>query len=498
MSIKQKLKNWLDSRWDYEIHCDVFEGLNQEEINKIAKKYNIDVSISRVEICKELAKILQAKKEDYERTLQENLCSNTMDPISGTDIQDIDPRELLTISQNGQQYCFEIDGIYKNIFVNNNPKNPYTNVPFDEEALKFIEKEYEKYKVLKGKKFDKYIYSSETNLSALVNQLSNYLPYTIGIDRFLSADRHSINSFLNVLLDFYDVVIPSGWGIFPENVGIPVENDTRLREYKIKIVQELIRWIVNNDYMPIREAWLDTFQESQFEEGLESQLFSAIENNDIDEIKILIERGVNINHRNSIGYTPIMNAILNRDLDTIRFLIENGADLSIENYDEYSALVIAAQTQNKHIIELVLDNIEYIDDRNLGDIIYNILIMDDPDLLQNLLSKDIDINTIIDEQRNTPLNIAINNNLKLDIIDILLKEGASVDVKNTEGTTPLLAAIRKNKYPVKLLEMMVNLSDNVEVINDYGETPLSLAKFYNYPSVVNLIKEKITFQDTEP
>ncbi len=491
MSLKEKLKNWLDSRWNYQIQCDVFDGLDREEINRIAQKYDISISLSRTEICSKLAKILQDKKEAYKKTLQEDLCANTMDPISGTDVQDIDSRELLTISQNDQQYCFEIEGIYKNVFVNNNPKNPYTNVPFDEEALKYIEEEYEKFKLLKGKKFDMDVYSSETNLGAMVNQLSNYLPYTVGIEKFLGANRHTVNNFLNILLEYYNVSIPSGWGIFPENVVIPVEKDIQLREYKITIVRELIKWIVNNDYMNVREAWLDTFQETPSENGLEPQLFSAIENNDIDEIEVLIDRGVNVNQHDRLGYTPVILAILYKNLDIAQLLIQNGADLSID-YNELSPLMIATQTENKPMIELILDNIEYIDDRNFK----NILSMDDIDILQKLLSKDIYPDIVVDGDGNTPLHYAIINNLKTNIIDTLLEEGASVDIKNKEGSTPLLLAI-KDQYPVKLLEMMVKLSDNVEAMNEYGETPLLLAEFHNYPSIIRLIKEKITFQDRE-
>ncbi len=453
MSLKEKLRHWLDQRWNYEIQCDVFDGLNREEIEKLAKKYDIDTSLSRLEICQKLAKILQTKKEEYENVLKESGCTNTMDPISGTNVDDIDTRELLTISQDGQQYCFEIEGIYKNVFVNNNPKNPYTNVPFNEESLKFIESEYEKFKLLRGKKFDKYTYASDTNLTAIVNQLSNYIPYITGLDRFIKASRQQINNFLYVLSE-YNIDIPNVWGIQPEIVDIPVERDTRLIENKIQIVRELIKWIIKNDYIYTREAWYDTFEQETPDFDINSELMLAVYNNahireinelldrgadiestdengmsllhialkyesDIEIVEYLVQKGINIESRDYLGNTPIMYSIETNAYNDTKFLIEKGADLTITNNFGESPLYIASKNADKELIKLLLDNLEIIDDAHIQEIIINILNTDDIDLVESLFEKDIDPYIILNEDGNTPLTYALNKSLSREIINFL-------------------------------------------------------------------------------
>lgn len=250
--IRRKLKNWLNDKWNYEILCDVFEGLNKEELNKIASIYNIDTNSSRLEICDKLSKILDAKKNEYQRTLDSQECHNTQDPISGTDIELIDPRDVITVVQNNKKYCFEIEGLYKNVFLNNNSKNPYTNIPFNQEQISFIENEYEKFKMLKGTKFDIDAYSTDSSLTAMVSQLTNYLPYTTGIKYFINADRTQINDFINQLYE-YNVDIDT-WGVNPQDTDIPVEKDTKLREFKIKLIRQLINYIVQQDYFPVRSG----------------------------------------------------------------------------------------------------------------------------------------------------------------------------------------------------------------------------------------------------
>jgi hypothetical protein len=61
-TLKDKLKSIMDKRWDYEIQCDIFEGLSRPELRKIANAYGIDSNLTRLEICKALADILEQKR----------------------------------------------------------------------------------------------------------------------------------------------------------------------------------------------------------------------------------------------------------------------------------------------------------------------------------------------------------------------------------------------------------------------------------------------------
>lgn len=489
MSLKEKLRSWLDTRWNYEIQCDVFDGLDRSEIEKIAQKYDIDISLSRIEICQRLAKILQAKKEEYESVLKDSGCINTM-ALSGTAVEDIDPRELLTITHNNQQYCFEIEGIYKNVFVNNNPKNPYTNVPFDGEALKLIENEYEKFKILKGKKFDVYAYTADADLGSIVNQLVNYLPYlATGVDVFLKADRGKINEFISILSANY-VIIPGLESIYPEDEDISVEYDTKLREYKIKLAQKLIRWIVENDYVNVREAWSAAFEEQDDDYELDPELMLAIQrNSDISEIEELVNMGASVDFQDSSGNTPIAYAIENNSYDVVKYLIENGANLyTIDIYDQ-SPLYIALKKGDKGIIALILENLEMIDDPNIRDIVMDILDLNDIALVETLFEKDIDPDMVINNEGDTILIYSIKAKLNPEIVDFIMEKGASLENSDVDGNTPLMIALKQKYYDRELIQTMIDLTDDLDTENIFEETPVQLAK--SYPGLVNMIKKSM-------
>lgn len=505
MSFKEKLRSYLSDRWEYEIQCDVFEGLNMDELTKIAKLYKIDPSLSRLEICSKLSKILEDKKQAYKKTLEDSSCANTMDPISGTDVEDIDSRELITISQDGQMYCFEIEGIYKNVFMSNNYKNPYTNVPFEAKILKEIEDTYERFKIIKGKKFDKDSYASDSSLTAVAGQLSNYLYYLSGIEKFIDAPREKINEFLNNL-ESYDVSLLDFWGLQPTK--LEVSKDTTLREYKISLVKRLIKWITENQYTNVREAWYYTFEDEQTE--LNKQLLNAFFNNptlseiqqiidrganillrdlngrtllhiaieenvDFDIFSYLIEYGANTEAPDMYGNTPLMFAVEFAALDKANLLLQYNVDVSATNTEGETALYLASQIKgHKEIIMALLKNVSSISDENIDKIILNILENYDAEVLDTLILVYPDFDIPITKDNDTPLLYAIKNLLDKDIIDLLIKEGSSMSLVDKNNNTALLAALKVGIYP-DVLEKLIELSD-VNVEDKQGKTPLMMSR----------------------
>jgi ankyrin repeat protein len=519
MSFKEKLRSYLSDRWDYEIQCDVFEGLNIDELTKIAKLYKIDPSLSRLEICNKLSKILEDKKREYKKTLEDSSCANTMDPITGTDVEDIDSRELITISQDGQMYCFEIEGIYKNVFLSNNFKNPYTNVPFNEQILKEIEDTYEKFKTMKGKKFDKDSYASDSSLTAVTGQLSNYLYYLSGMEKFIEASREKINEFLTNL-ELYDVSLIDFWGLQPTK--LKVSEDTTLREYKINIVKKLIKWITENQYTNVREAWYYTFEDEQTE--LNKQLIGAFYNNstltDIQQIldrganielrdlngrtllhiaieenadfeifSYLIESGANTNAQDMLGNTPLMFAVESAAVDKVNLLLQYNVDVSISNNEEETALYLASKSKDtKEIIMTLLKNMSSISDINIKRIIRNVLENYDAEVLDMIIYLYPDFDVPINKQKDTPLIYAIKNLLEEDVINLLIKEGSSMKAFDKSKNTALLAALKVGTYP-NVLKKIIELSD-VNMEDTQGKTPSMIALADNNIEIVRLLVQK--------
>ena len=71
-------------------------------------------------------------------------------------------------------------------------------------------------------------------------------------------------------------------------------------------------------------------------------------------VKILIDHGVNVNHQNNFGWTPLMMNV--GKVNIVKALLDANADLSIQEggFEKYSALHHAASSGNLDTVKLLL------------------------------------------------------------------------------------------------------------------------------------------------
>jgi hypothetical protein len=240
-SLKNRLKYMMNKRWDYEVQCDIFEGLDKEAIDTIASAYGIDTNLSRMQICNALADILEQKKSLQKKIIEEARCTNETDLSFTTDVRDIDYRKFITVKQDDRYYCFDIEEMYNNLQITD--KNPFTGVSFDESEIQRINEEYKKYLALRGKRFDEEKYQAGTTLSLLIGDLFSLMPYSGYASKLKEANRELLEVFIQFL------------GFYRVPVDIKIREDLNLT--KIEFAQKLLKIMRNNpDYqMPVTVAW---------------------------------------------------------------------------------------------------------------------------------------------------------------------------------------------------------------------------------------------------
>lgn len=88
----------------------------------------------------------------------------------------------------------------------------------------------------------------------------------------------------------------------------------------------------------------------------ETPLTGAIEKNNLDAVKVLIQRGANVNFRGHILGAPLILAVSQTEvnLEIVKALIDAGAYVTVERYGS-SALKKARRRgrQNKELIDLL-------------------------------------------------------------------------------------------------------------------------------------------------
>jgi ankyrin repeat protein len=87
--------------------------------------------------------------------------------------------------------------------------------------------------------------------------------------------------------------------------------------------------------------------------SLETRVASAVVNDDVDEVKRLLETA-NVNKRDHTGKTMLFLAGECGSLKVARWLVENGAKLTARNFDGRTILHLACQSGNLELLELIL------------------------------------------------------------------------------------------------------------------------------------------------
>ena len=72
--------------------------------------------------------------------------------------------------------------------------------------------------------------------------------------------------------------------------------------------------------------------------AMNDQLFDAVKNGNLDQVKLLISNGANINAETTYKWTPLHYAASHGYLDIAKLLISNGANVNAENTFKWTPL----------------------------------------------------------------------------------------------------------------------------------------------------------------
>jgi len=174
-------------------------------------------------------------------------------------------------------------------------------------------------------------------------------------------------------------------------------------------------------------------------------LFEALHNCREDDVARLLNVS-NVNAPLSDGLQPLHKAT-NCSVSMVRLLIEKGADINAKNNDEETPLHRAVWQSNLDVIRLLIEKGATVNAKGNGGRIplHEAAFKGNPEVVRLLIEKGATVNAK-DSEGKTPLYWAATaiNGIP-DIIRLLIEKGADVNAKNNNGITPLYVA-KVNKH----------------------------------------------------
>jgi ankyrin repeat protein len=189
-------------------------------------------------------------------------------------------------------------------------------------------------------------------------------------------------------------------------------------------------------------------------------LHAAVVGGSAVEIERLVRDGANINARDGFGRTPLMVAAYRRDVAVARALIEFGANVNALEHQSYDVITIAA-------------------------------VQNDLEMLQLAIASGGNTRAITSPYGGTALIAAAHLGHAV-IVEALLDARAPVDHVNNLGWTALIEAIVLGDGGPRhqaTVQALVKAGASLNLGNRDGATPLSLARAKGYAGIVKILEQ---------
>lgn len=251
-----------------------------------------------------------------------------------------------------------------------------------------------------------------------------------------------------------------------------------------------------------REEWILTSNVVKSSDGAgNTPLHLAAEWNIIPAVSIIMDKGGDINARNSNGETPLFNAVKTDSPEMVAALVSSGngdnggININARDFLGDSALYECIRWQASKAAAVLIDKDvrtngkRLINAKNLAGktALHEAARTGNTELLLMVLKAGADVNAI-DETGRTPLADAVSAE-DGSAIRILLSYGASPLMQDMYGRTPLHEAAESSGTDI--ITMLRTAGANPMSRDAYGKTPLSLA-FSRSAEIINAVLDNNT------
>mmetsp|Transcript_11638 Transcript_11638/g.32711 ORF Transcript_11638/g.32711 Transcript_11638/m.32711 type:complete len:144 (+) Transcript_11638:29-460(+) len=90
------------------------------------------------------------------------------------------------------------------------------------------------------------------------------------------------------------------------------------------------------------------------EESLEDGLIYSSGSGDLEEVKLFLERGADVNASNWSGWTPLLRAAVKGNVKVVKLLVASGADLEAKDSAGETSLMLATSRRHVQVVEFLL------------------------------------------------------------------------------------------------------------------------------------------------
>ena len=241
-----------------------------------------------------------------------------------------------------------------------------------------------------------------------------------------------------------------------------------------------------------RDGNLDTvkkFAEEENDIGVASYkghtaLMHAAVGGHTDIVAFLLGKGLDVNRKDADGFTALHHAAMNNRFAVVKLLLANKADVNASTNKGITPLMNAAENSDSENLELLIEHGAVVNHYNPStgySALYYAMYEDRVDNVELLLKNGADLN-IKFKHGLTPLMYAARRGASKSI-SFLLNRGVDVNEKNSAGYSALMHAAMysadlSNDFDSTVIAKLISAGADVSIINVNGQTIEQAAREY--------------------
>ena len=220
-------------------------------------------------------------------------------------------------------------------------------------------------------------------------------------------------------------------------------------------------------------------------QDLEEKLIQAVENQDIDVTRSLLDRGANLETKDHKNNFLFHLAARKGFEEIVELFIQKGVDINLKNKYGETILHYSIGFGHKELTKYLISKGAVIQSESLGQVAYQGWV----DIADYIISAGVGV----DEKKydETPLFNAVRNR-KVEMANFLINKGANVNALSQKGESPLSEAVYYGHS--ELFDLLISNGAKIDVIDkSFGESLLHKAASEGHVDIVDkLIKRGLS------